>query len=298
MESGLTTRCSPTFFLETIQKAKLKKKHIRAIEKTPFGHFLKVKGGHIEATLVSSLANKYCKVRNSFLIGKRYMEFSAADVSNIMGLPFEGSHLVVGRCKNIPDFVVNHFHGKAPNRKDITRKLRRLVRKDGDMDTITKLVILMVFVCILFPQANYGIPLTLYRYIDDLNGLKEYAWGEALHRHIILQLSRKKAKNNGYFTGCALAMTVKRGIFTSALSLSLRPSDTDRLLPNASNMRNIGIFICLLVLCKLVRYFQLKRGIFTFALSHSHRPSDTDRFLANSFKVVFSVLTSVLGVFT
>ncbi|KAG9450088.1 hypothetical protein H6P81_010053 [Aristolochia fimbriata] len=89
MDSRLTTRCSPVFFLETIQKAKLKEKHIRAIKKTPFGHFLEVKGGHI-----------------------------------------------------------------------------------------------------------------------DLNGLKEYAWGEALHRHIVLQLSRKKAKNNGYFTGCALAVTL------------------------------------------------------------------------------------------
>ncbi|KAG9450089.1 hypothetical protein H6P81_010054 [Aristolochia fimbriata] len=89
MDNRLTTRCSPVFFLETIQKAKLKEKHIRAIKKTPFGHFLEVKGGHI-----------------------------------------------------------------------------------------------------------------------DLNGLKEYAWGEALHRHIVLQLSRKKAKNNGYFTGCALAVTV------------------------------------------------------------------------------------------
>ncbi|KAG9442244.1 hypothetical protein H6P81_018098 [Aristolochia fimbriata] len=32
--------------------------------------------------------------------------------------------------------------------------------------------------------------------------------GEALHKHIVLQLSRMKAKNNGYFTGCALAVTV------------------------------------------------------------------------------------------
>ncbi|KAG9453847.1 hypothetical protein H6P81_006751 [Aristolochia fimbriata] len=180
MESGLTTRCSPAVFLETIEKAKLKKKHIRAIKKTPFGHFFEVKSGHIEATLVSSLANKFCKVRNSFLIGKRYMDFSAVEVSNMMGLPFKGSHLVVGTCKKMPDFVVNHFHGKAPNRKEIARKLHRL--------------------------ANYGVPLTLYRYINDLNGL-EYAWGEALHKHIVLQLSRKKAKNNGYFTGCALAVT-------------------------------------------------------------------------------------------
>ncbi|KAG9451438.1 hypothetical protein H6P81_011403 [Aristolochia fimbriata] len=35
MDSRLTTRCSPVFFLETIQKAKLKEKHIRAIKKDP-----------------------------------------------------------------------------------------------------------------------------------------------------------------------------------------------------------------------------------------------------------------------
>ncbi|KAG9454465.1 hypothetical protein H6P81_007369 [Aristolochia fimbriata] len=83
---------------------------------------------------------------------------------------------------------------------------------------------------------------------------------------------------------------VKRGIFTSALSLSLRPSDTDRLVPNSSNMRNIGISIFLLVLYEVVRYFHVKRGIFTSALSLSLRPSDTDRLLPNSSNMVFSAL--------
>ncbi|KAG9458421.1 hypothetical protein H6P81_002929 [Aristolochia fimbriata] len=170
------------------------------------------------------------------------MEFSAVEVSNMMGLPFKGSHSVVGRCKKIPDFVVNHFHGKAPNRKDIARKLHKLVRKDSDMETITKLVILMVFVCILFPQANYGVPLTLYRYIDDLNGLKEYAWGEALHGHIVLQLSRKKAKNNGYFAGCSLAMTVwyyetmsRLGTFTFCTDKLVDPTTAPCVLKWGSN---------------------------------------------------------------
>ncbi|KAG9441741.1 hypothetical protein H6P81_017595 [Aristolochia fimbriata] len=152
MESGLTTRCSPVCFLEAVQKAELKKKHIRAIKKTPFGHFLEVKGGHIEVTLVSSLTKKFCKVRNFFFIGKRYMEFSAIELSNMIGLPFKGSHLVVGKCNKISDFVVNYFHEKTLNRKDIARKLRRLVRKDGDVETITKLVVLMVFVYSLLPS--------------------------------------------------------------------------------------------------------------------------------------------------
>ncbi|KAG9444809.1 hypothetical protein H6P81_016149 [Aristolochia fimbriata] len=175
------------------------------------------------------------------------MEFSAVELSNMMGLPFKGSYLVVGRCKKILDFVVNHFHEKAFYRKDIARKLRRLVRKDGDMETITKLVVLMVFVCILFPQANYGVPLTLYRYIDDLNGLKEYAWGEALHRHLVLQLSRKKAKNNGYFAGCALAVTVwyyetmsHLGTFDFCIDKLVDPTTAPCVLKEGSNKVHCG----------------------------------------------------------
>ncbi|KAG9458797.1 hypothetical protein H6P81_003305 [Aristolochia fimbriata] len=204
---GLTKHCSPFYFLKRLKDIGLKERHTEAVRNTSFGHFVNLQDGHVEATLVTTLARHYNPRRKSFLIGREHKVFSVKEVSNIMSLSLVGDEVDLSQSCSGSDLVAKYFKNKLPERKEIVEKLKILVRVNKDIKGITKPVVLFIFVCILFPQTNYYLPQSLYKYIDDIEGLRKYAWGVVVYNYVVDQLVKKKDDPRGYFGGCALDVT-------------------------------------------------------------------------------------------
>ena len=116
------------------------------------------------------------------------------------------------------DFLNRVFGGRVVNvtRVKINEKLREVVGRDGENDVnyFVRLYILFVFNCILFPMSNYSTPRFLLPYVDDLNAIGLYAWGDAAYNFLLDEMRMHSGGTSGtgarkrYFDGCAVGLMV------------------------------------------------------------------------------------------
>jgi len=141
--------------------------------------------------------------------------FTAEEFGIVMGLQHVGQPVDL-ELKMGSDMVERLFEGKFHNvsRSEIYTKLLEFADKHGekDVDDFVRLYILLVFNCILFPMSNYSTPRFLLPYVDDLDGISMYAWGDAVYQFLLDELKNHLEGDSGkrYFDGCAIGLMVSK----------------------------------------------------------------------------------------
>ena len=82
-----------------------------------------------------------------------------------------------------------------------------LVPGRHDIEDFARIFILFLFNTVLFPNAHMYVPAYLVHYVDNLETIDEYAWGEAVHNFLVQSLI-KMEQGRRYIEGCTFGLVV------------------------------------------------------------------------------------------
>ena len=212
-ETGVTSRCSLQVWRETIDEIEelASRKQIAAVKRLPFGHFLTAPGKNISGALVECLANRYDPEQRGFVLGSNVLvEFKLEEFSCVLGLKYAAN--AVHPKLVLPSPIVSRLFGghlKNVKRKKIIGHLRNLAGKRDRKGDFARLYVLLAFNCLLFPESNQGTPAFVVHYVDNLEELWEYAWGDACYRYLeeSIRLYRE-GRTERAINGCTFGLLV------------------------------------------------------------------------------------------
>ncbi|KAK1257186.1 hypothetical protein QJS04_geneDACA024912 [Acorus gramineus] len=174
------------------------------MDKTPFGHFLKMPSLLCERTILEESCGVWEKGRKGFKLGNSIIPFKVSDCALILGLSSHGEIVDFEKDGECTELQKRFFDKSPPTTKNIVRHLQRLMLYEigGALEDFMKMMVLLLFSTVLFPQTNFAIPIQLLRYVDEIERLGDYAWADAVHRFLIKHIpdasdrvrSKKKEK--------------------------------------------------------------------------------------------------------
>ena len=199
-------------------KPKMGLKHIEALKKTPFYIYFDMPKLNTSFIRIEAILRRFDVKKLSFIFGEDVeVPFVASEFSMVLGLQQVGQSVDV-KLKMESLTVARLFGGqfKNVNRSNIAKKLEKFVNKESEeaLGDFSRLYILLVFNCILFPTSNYWTPRFLLPYLDDLSRIGLYAWGEAAYSFIVDDMRSHCGGETGedapkkYLDGCTVGLTV------------------------------------------------------------------------------------------
>ncbi|KAK1311228.1 hypothetical protein QJS10_CPA08g01048 [Acorus calamus] len=218
-QNTLNMRCYPTKFLKIVQKLELQERHMKAMNRTPFGHFLKMPNLLCERTILEESCGVWEKGRKGFKLGNSIIPFKVSDCALILGLSSHGDIVDFEKHGECTEFQKRFFDKSLPTTNVIVRHLQRLMYEElGPLEDFTKMMVLLLFSTVLFPQTNFSLPIQLLSYVDEIERLQDYAWADAVHRFLIKHIpdasdrvrrkKRGESQTAGYINGCAILINV------------------------------------------------------------------------------------------
>ena len=217
-KSKAESRCSPQLFITEMKKLdeRITPQQRDAVMRTPFSHFLQCSPNYNNAALMESIVDKYNDDIVGFAVGKGVtLSFPSTELSCVLGLRDAGVHVHPG-LKKVPTVVRRFFDGKLGNvnRTTIIKVLHQIAGNEEwaagerDIEDFARVFILFLFNTILFPTAHKYVPPYIIHYVDDLESIDEYAWGEAVHAFLVNSL-KKRAEGRTYVDGCTFGLVVR-----------------------------------------------------------------------------------------
>ncbi|KAK1291739.1 hypothetical protein QJS10_CPB17g00365 [Acorus calamus] len=185
-QNTLNMRCYPTKFLKIVQKLELQERHMKAMNRTPFGHFLKMPNLLCERIILEESCAVWEKGRKGFKLGNSIIPFKVSDCALILGLSSYGDIVDFEKHGECTEFQKRFFDKSLPTTNVIVRHLQRLMYEElGPLEDFTKMMVVLLFSTVLFPQTNFSLPIQLLSYVDEIERLQDYAWADAVHRFLI-----------------------------------------------------------------------------------------------------------------
>lgn len=77
-----------------------------------------------------------------------------------------------------------------------------------DPKDFARIFILFVFSCVLFPTSHLFVPAHLMHYVDDLETIGDYAWGNAVYEFLVDSMVMC-TKGKRYIDGCTIGVLVR-----------------------------------------------------------------------------------------
>ncbi|KAK1280772.1 hypothetical protein QJS04_geneDACA021138 [Acorus gramineus] len=76
--------------------------------------------------------------------------------------------------------------------------------EDHDFRDFARLCCLYLFVCLFYTNSSHTIGWASFKYVEDINKMKEYAWSSSILDSMMKSIHQKKQKitNEHYSTGC------------------------------------------------------------------------------------------------
>ena len=190
---------------------KATRSQMAAVRRLPFGHFMTAPKKKISAAMVESLARCYDPERRAFVLGSDVtVEFKPEEFSCVLGLKYAAN--AVHPKLVLESSTVNRlFGGKARNvnRRQIISNMSSIAGKRDRKGDFARLYVLLVFNCLLFPDSNQGTPPFVVHYVDKLDGIWEYAWGDACYRFLEESIRRfREGKTEHTIQGCTFGLLV------------------------------------------------------------------------------------------
>ncbi|CAK9144471.1 unnamed protein product [Ilex paraguariensis] len=136
------------------------------------------------------------------------------DVALILGLRVIAKPVILKEDEPFSD--LERLYGATVwNRKITVASIEERLESLGGRDDadFTRSFLLFVFATLLFPKTNYKVDSCFIPFLRDLDKVKDFAWGAAVHEEVLNWLCRKKETNVQYVGGCL--------IFFQALKWSL-----------------------------------------------------------------------------
>lgn len=197
---------------------KASKAHKAAVKATPFGEYLRLNPCCITSEHLNCFLSRLSPNASTFRFRSDFKKpFDMCDFSVFMGLkwrrPYVNFYIELEKKdkKEIPiPFVSRCFGDVVDNkifRKDIVCALQKLSEKNDEQSItdFSRVFILFVFCCILFPTFSYYVPKFLLPYVEAMHYINDWAWGQAVYMFLVNSISSKK---DVYLNGCTLGLCV------------------------------------------------------------------------------------------
>lgn len=175
-------------FIHTQVLPKLNVDHLKLFLNTPFLHlFCFPKGVQANNVVVHKILTMWDNDKSLFKFHEKELKFTAEEVSLIMCLPNIGKH--VNYARTVTKSMLRHRH--FPRKKSIRRAdfqkgiVKALDDPNCSPEDVVGLLVMYLFTTILFPQAGGAVPLHLFNYVEKLDELKKYNWGEAVFQFLL-----------------------------------------------------------------------------------------------------------------
>ena len=198
---------------------KMSKKQVKAVRATPFGHFLDSPNVRISTKCIKAILYKWDAGRRGLTIAGNFLEFTAEDLSVVLGVPCHGKCVHWDGIKIKSQILKDHFHDNASrfSRDEVKEKLKNLAGKcdKESVEMFVKMFVLLIFATILFPTNNYHPPHSIFVYVDNLNELGHYGWGQAIYQYLLssIQIAKKAIEQYPekmhYMDGCVVGLLVR-----------------------------------------------------------------------------------------
>ncbi|KAJ8420215.1 hypothetical protein Cgig2_021429 [Carnegiea gigantea] len=142
-----------------------------------------------------------------FKLGRKEVPFSYFDVALLMGLPATVKHITFKRSNGARE-VEEVLKGARQRRVSSERQRRRIVQKDMRIyknyvsvllelcrvNNTVEIVTLLVVSGLLFPQSAGGVAWDLVHIMEDVDGVREYNWSEAVWEFLVQAMEQSQEK--------------------------------------------------------------------------------------------------------
>ena len=225
-------RCSIVAFLKFMTKYKhlITPERMKLLESTPFGKLIaafnngRIEEKHVKKSDVAltTLLQAYDVKTSRFIFCGKRLRISPKDVCQVLGLPEKGEMPPrLGKGAYRSKFIDDYFAGLDRIKKtsiedalDITTdqicKGKKAVDKNNK--DVVRLILLMLFATLLFPNAGMTISWDLVKNCEDLDKIGEYGWGTAVENFLTKSIKALKGKKNERGShamgGCAVLILV------------------------------------------------------------------------------------------
>lgn len=226
-------RCSMVAILKIVmvKKTIVSTERMKLLQSTPFGKMIAAfQNGTIEEQYVKKsdhaltlILQAYDVKTDTFTFCGKKFRISTKDVCQILGLPKGGALLPMPKKGAYHSaFIDYYFPGLHRIKKsDVEKALNRAVAKDcqgkeaveeKDKDVV-RLILLILFITILFPNAGSSLSWDLVKHCDDLEQIGEYGWAKPVENFLrkSIQALKKGTKNeqgSHSMGGCAVLILV------------------------------------------------------------------------------------------
>ncbi|KAK8930654.1 hypothetical protein KSP39_PZI016398 [Platanthera zijinensis] len=192
-------------------------RHQTLLQLTPFHYILQLPHLELNHSLLQELLVQYDNFDSSFTIAGHRLKFKSDDVALIFGLPNHGKPVKLKAIKN-KDFFHRVFEKGAVSRFEIVYQLRRhgMDQSDHSVEAFVVLLLGLFISTVLAPSSNASIPASLWSYVDQLDHICDYDWGQLVYRELIDEIGRAKCHiagedaddepSDSTYGGCFLAL--------------------------------------------------------------------------------------------
>ncbi|XP_015897421.3 protein MAINTENANCE OF MERISTEMS [Ziziphus jujuba] len=179
------------------------------IEKMGFGNLLLIPNHTLSKNLLVELMENWSVEKHAFLLHPGEFHISLMDVALILGLRVVGVPVLLRDDE--PFSELESEYGAALWKRKIAvafleSRLDSLVGICND--DFVRTFLLYTFGTFLFPNANGQVDSRYLSFLQNLDGICEFAWGAAVLQDIFNWLDRRKEVNVQYVGGCLIFLQI------------------------------------------------------------------------------------------
>ena len=186
-ETTIQNRCSPdaamNFFHNQVLM-KLTAEHIRLLCKTPFLHlFAFPKGTQASRVVLHQILLMWDRQKRCFGFNGSDLHFTSEEVSLVMCLPSKGIQVNCDRT-SYTDSPLRWRHFRDMTRitkPDLEKAILKAIDDKCAPADVVGLLVMYLFTSTLFPQANGCVPTLFFPYVEIIEKIRTYNWGDAVH---------------------------------------------------------------------------------------------------------------------
>uniref|UniRef100_A0A803QE03 Aminotransferase-like plant mobile domain-containing protein n=1 Tax=Cannabis sativa TaxID=3483 RepID=A0A803QE03_CANSA len=204
---SFSTRFSLPSFLKQVKR--LTDHQSEALQKTGFGNLLSIPNQRLNKSLLDELMRRWDTNKQAFVLPRGEISLNLMDIALILSLRVVGPP--VSLVNSIPFGDLERDYGAVIWKRKITvTSLESKLNSFGDLcsDEFVITFLMYTFGTFLFPNANGTVDSRLLSYIQDVDSIRRFSWGEAVLKDVCNWLDQRKMKSVKYVGGCLLFLQI------------------------------------------------------------------------------------------
>ncbi|KAF4393961.1 hypothetical protein G4B88_025930 [Cannabis sativa] len=204
---SFSTRFSLPSFLKQVKRLTVHQSE--ALQKTGFGNLLSIPNQRLNKSLLDELMRRWDTNKQAFVLPRGEISLNLMDIALILSLRVVGPP--VSLVNSIPFGDLERDYGAVIWKRKITvTSLESKLNSFGDLcsDEFVITFLMYTFGTFLFPNANGTVDSRLLSYIQDVDSIRRFSWGEAVLKDVCNWLDQRKMKSVKYVGGCLLFLQI------------------------------------------------------------------------------------------